>query len=221
MGLYDIYSSTIVKAEPLTIIVRDKKTGKPVETELNLFTRVEREGAEALTAELKKRTDSRGRATITYNPAVKSIDLNISEKGYLPLFETIDIVRAAGKPLVLELSPIEKEARFDIHAIHFDFESARIKPESIPYLDALADYLKKSPSLRFQIVGHTDLHGADSFNKKLSLERARAVRDYLVNKGIDASRLTVRGAGASEPKVHKKGPGHDEQNRRTEFRLIE
>ena len=72
-----------------------------------------------------------------------------------------------------------------------------------------------------KIVGHTDLHGADSFNKKLSLERARAVRDYLVNKGIDASRLTVRGAGASEPKVHKKGPGHDEQNRRTEFRLIE
>lgn len=221
MGLYDIYTSTIVKTEPLDIIVRDKKTRKPVETELNLFTKVEREGEEPLTAELKKKTDSGGRATITYNPAVKTIDLNISEKGYVPLFETIDIARAAGKPLILELSPIEKESRFDIHAIHFDFESARIKPESIPYLDALAEYLKKSPSLRFQIIGHTDLHGTGEFNNRLSLERARSVKEYLVTKGIDASRLTIRGAGMSEPKVPRKGPGYDEQNRRTEFRLIE
>ncbi len=221
MGLYDIYTSTIVKTEPLTIIVRDKKTGKPVETELNLFTKVEREGEEPLTAELKKKTDSTGHATITYNPAVKTIDLNISEKGYVPLFETIDISKSAGKPLVLELSPIEKESRFDIHAIHFDFESARIKTESIPYLDALAEYLKKSPSLRFLIIGHTDLHGTDEFNNRLSLERARSVKEYLVTKGIDASRLAVRGAGKSEPKVQRKGPGYDEQNRRTEFRRVE
>ena len=221
MGLYDIYTSMIVKTEPITIIVRDKKTGKPVETELNFFTKVEREGEEPLTAELKKKTDLNGRATITYNPAVKTIDLNISEKGYVPLFETIDTAKSAGKPLVLELSPIEKESRFDIHAIHFDFESARIKPESIPYLDALAEYLKKSPSLRFQIIGHTDLHGTEEFNNRLSLERARSVKEYLVTKGIDASRLTIRGAGMLEPKVNRKGPGYDEQNRRTEFRFVE
>lgn len=221
MGLYDIYTSTIVKTEPLKIIVRDKKTGKPVETELNLFTRVEREGDEPMTAELKKKTDTKGEAEITYNPAVKTIDLNISEKGYMPLFKTIDLAKARGVPQLIELLPVEKEARFDIHAIHFAFESARIKPESIPYLDALAEYLKKSPALRFQVIGHTDLHGTDEFNNKLSLERARAVKAYLVDKGIDASRLTIRGAGKTEPKVGKTGPEFDEQNRRTEFRLLQ
>ncbi len=103
-----------------------------------------------MTAELKKKTDTKGEAEITYNPAVKTIDLNISEKGYMPLFKTIDLAKARGVPQLIELLPVEKEARFDIHAIHFDFESARIKPESIPYLDALAEYLKKSPALRFR-----------------------------------------------------------------------
>ncbi len=221
LGLYDIYTSTIIKTEPLKIITRDKKSGKPVETELNLFTRVEREGEEPMTSELKKKTDAKGEAVITYNPAVKTIDLNISEKGYMPLFKTIDLAKAKGTPLFIELSPVEKEARFDIHAIHFDFESAGIKPESIPYLNALAEYLKKSPELRFQVIGHTDLHGTDEFNNKLSLERARAVKDYLVKKGIEASRLTIRGAGKTEPKVAKTGPEYDEQNRRTEFRLLQ
>ncbi len=221
MGLYDIYNSTIAKIEPLTIIVRDKKTGKPVETELKLFTRIEREGEAAMTAELKKKTDADGKVVITYNPAVKTIDLNISEKGYMPLFRTIDLAKIRGTPLVVDLAPVEKEARFDIHAIHFDFESARITPESIPYLDALAEYLTKSPSLRFEVVGHTDLHGSDEFNNRLSLERARAVKDYLVKKGIAESRLAIRGAGKTEPRVGKTGPEYDELNRRTEFRLLQ
>ncbi|HSV96114.1 MAG TPA: OmpA family protein [Spirochaetota bacterium] len=221
LGLYDIYTSTIVKIEPLKIIIRDKKTGNPVETELNLFTRIEQDGEDAMTVALKKKTDAKGEAVITYNPAVKTIDLNISEKGYMPLFKTIDLAKAKGTPQVIELTPVEKEARFDMHAIHFDFESARIKPESIPYLDALAEYLKKSPELRFQVIGHTDLHGTDEFNNKLSLERARAVKDYLVNKGVNASRLSIRGAGKTEPKVGKTGPEYDEQNRRTEFRLLQ
>ncbi len=220
-GMYDIYSASITGEETgLKLIVRDKKTGKPLSVELNLSTKIKKGDGETVTHELRKRTAENGEATIKHDPQVKDLDVAIIEKGYLPLFRTIDIPSAAGKPQLLELTPLEKEASFDIHSIHFDFESAKIKPESFPYLNALAEYLKSNPSLRFEIIGHTDLHGTDEFNNKLSLDRAQAVRDYLAARGIDKDRFTVRGAGKTEPRVPKLGPPHDEMNRRTEFKLL-
>lgn len=112
------------------------------------------------------------------------------------------------------------KASFDIHAIYFDYDSAKIKKESYEVLDSIYLFLKENKNLMFQIIGHTDLHGSEEYNEKLSLLRAEAVRDYLLKKGLDPSRFTIRGAGKSEPRINDMGPGIDEKNRRTEFKVL-
>ncbi len=222
-GAYDIYTAKIsVEDDALKIIVRDKKTKKPVEAEMNLSTKVKESDDGSVTYEIKKKTDSKGEAIVKHNPRVESLDVFINKEGYLPLFETIEIPSVKGKPQILELAPIEKEASFDIHSIYFDFESSKLKPESYPYLDAFAEYLKAHGSMRFEIIGHTDLHGSDEFNDKLSLERSKSVKDYLSGKGLDEKRFTIKGLGKRQPIIPQLGPDEvDAKNRRTEFKLLE
>ena len=85
--------------------------------------------------------------------------------------------------------------------IQFDFNSSRVRPESIAALGNLATALS-SPALaksRFSIEGHTDAKGNADYNRKLSAQRAQSVKDLLVAKGIDADRLASQGKGSSEP----------------------
>ncbi|MDY6933835.1 MAG: OmpA family protein [Spirochaetota bacterium] len=220
-GLYDIYSSNITKDDlALNFFVRDKKTQKPSSVQMHISTRIKESEDKSVTYEIKKQTDTNGEAIVEYQPQAKKLDVFISEDGYLPLFKSIDIPETKGETQLLELVPIEKEASFEIHAIHFDFESSRIKPESFPYLNALVEYLRKNPTLRFEIIGHTDLHGSHKFNNKLSMRRAQAVTNYLVARGLDGNRFIVRGAGKTKPLIPKLGAGYDEKNRRTEFKLL-
>lgn len=220
-GRYDIYMTSLEEERYIIFSVKDKKTGRPLSVDMNLSTRVKQEGGPTLSQDLKKRTDDRGETRVKYHPLVKDLDIFITQEGYLPYFESIVTDDYKNRPRNIELVPVEKEASFDIHAIYFDFESARIRPESLPFLNRLAEYLKKNPTMKFEIIGHTDLHGTDDFNNKLSLERAAAVRDFLKIRGIDPKRFRVRGAGKTQPKVPKIGKGFDEQNRRTEFRVLE
>lgn len=112
-------------------------------------------------------------------------------------------------------------AGFQTRAIHFDYDKAVIKQESSAYLKALSGYLKDNPKIKLEIIGHTDLHGTADYNRQLSLRRAQAVKDYLVRQDLESKRFTVSGAGASRPVKEATGPGIDELNRRTEFKIIE
>lgn len=221
-GSYDVYTSEItVEDDTLKIIVRDKKTKKPLQVEMKLSAKVRDRKNGEKEYKITKKTDGKGEAVVKHKPQVKDLDVEINEDGYLPLFESFNIPALKGRAKVLELAPIEKEASFDIHSIYFDFESSKIKPESFPYLDSLAGYLKKYPTMKFEIIGHTDLHGTDEFNDRLSLERAESVRDYLVGKGLDEKRFTIKGKGKRQPIIPQLGPEFDEKNRRTEFKLLE
>lgn len=85
--------------------------------------------------------------------------------------------------------------------IQFDFNSARVKPESGQALANLATALqsKELQSAKFAIEGHTDAKGGAEYNQRLSQQRADAVREFLVSKGVDAVRLSSAGKGASDP----------------------
>ena len=113
-----------------------------------------------------------------------------------------------------------RETSFETRAIHFDYDKADIKKESYAYLDALALFLKENSDVRIEIIGHTDLHGSDEHNNRLSLERAESVKKYLTGKGLDAGRFRTSGAGKKQPVVNRTGKGFDELNRRTEFKII-
>jgi len=84
--------------------------------------------------------------------------------------------------------------------IQFDFDSARVRPESQEALANLAQALQSAElkSSAFAIEGHTDAKGSEEYNLKLSQQRAEAVRDFLQTKGVDGSRLIASGKGASQ-----------------------
>jgi len=105
-----------------------------------------------------------------------------------------------------------------VYGIYFDHDSADIKQESKPSLQAIADMLKTNSSLKLYIVGHTDMTGKFEYNVALSLRRAAAVVQALVNEyGIAANRLIEKGAGPLCPIGSNKNENGRKLNRRVEL----
>ncbi len=107
-----------------------------------------------------------------------------------------------------------------INTINFDFGSAKIKPESYDYLDKLAKILKQTGA-NIKVNGHTDNKGKDTYNLKLSQDRAKSVVEYLVKQGIEKEKLTSEGFGFHRPLTDNDTEEHRAMNRRVEFEILE
>lgn len=107
-----------------------------------------------------------------------------------------------------------------IPGITFEFRSDKIKKSSHKTLDAAVDVFKEFKDLKIEISGHTDDIGEREFNLDLSQRRADAVKQYLVDKGVDASRIKTVGYGPDKPIDPAKTAKARAQNRRIEFRVI-
>lgn len=156
--------------------------------------------------------------------------INVKKEGYLFYSENVYVPKSEDyKELIklIELDKIKKGERIILRNIFFEFDKANLLPESIMELDRLVELLKAYPSLKIEIGGHTDSKGNDEYNQKLSQARAEAVVDYLINKGIDKSRLKAVGYGETmpiAPNTHPDGSDNPEGrqlNRRTEFKILE
>ncbi len=107
-----------------------------------------------------------------------------------------------------------------IPGINFAWKSAKIEKSSFKTLDAAVKVLQEFPELQLEISGHTDSEGEREFNLKLSADRAAAVKDYMVGKGVAENRIVTRGAGPDEPVADNKTKAGRAKNRRTEFKPI-
>lgn len=103
--------------------------------------------------------------------------------------------------------------------VNFEFNSAKITPESYPILYDAAKTLLKNPNLNVEIQGYTDNIGSEEYNKKLSQKRADVVKSYLVSKGVSESRLKAVGYGESNPIADNKTAEGRAMNRRIEFKV--
>jgi OOP family OmpA-OmpF porin len=113
---------------------------------------------------------------------------------------------------------IASAGRYVTHGILFDTDSDRLKPESAAVIKSIARGLEANPSLKLLIEGHTDSTGSAAHNLELSKRRAEAVKDVLVSQfGVDGSRLTAAGLGATKPLESNDTPAGRAQNRRVEF----
>lgn len=92
-----------------------------------------------------------------------------------------------------------------IEGIEYDFDSAKLRPESEEILDNLIEFLELNSNLTIEIRSHTDMRGNDEYNLKLSERRAQSVVDYLVDNGIPRERLQAKGYGETMP-AEVKGP---------------
>lgn len=102
----------------------------------------------------------------------------------------------------------------------FDFDRATLKPEGRAKLDELASQLQGINLEVVIAVGHTDSTGPSSYNQRLSVRRAEAVKSYLVSKGVEANRVYTEGKGESQPVADNKTREGRAQNRRVEIEVV-
>jgi len=133
------------------------------------------------------------------------------------LQDSID--RLARKPEPKPQIILEKGKTVILGGITFATGSSRLKKESEATLEQLYAALRANDQLVVEIAGYTDNQGKEEKNKKLSLARAKAVKDWLVKKGIGEGRLSASGMGSSDPIAPNDAPPGRAKNRRIEFHV--
>jgi len=133
-------------------------------------------------------------------------DLTEILRGTNPLDPTDDVIKI-GVPIVLE-------------GVTFETAKADITPESSQVLKSALKTLTTYPEIQVEISGHTDNVGGKKSNTKLSLRRADSVREWLIERGIDAARIVAKGYGPDFPIVPNDSPENKRKNRRIEFKRI-
>lgn len=115
---------------------------------------------------------------------------------------------------------------FRVSNVYFDYDKADLRPESIAAMDSLVTFMNDNRSLSVEIYAFTDSKGTDAYNKQLSLKRAEAVKQYLVQAGVEESRMIAKGLGETNPAAPNTSTGGGDNpigrqlNRRVEFRVV-
>lgn len=129
------------------------------------------------------------------------------------------VVAPAPAPAALApvVAPEPAPAKLVLTGVNFDFDRAIIRPDDFDKLDRDVATLREWGDVKVEVAGHTDSIGTDEYNMGLSQRRADAVRNYLVDKGIPAERLTVKGYGESQPVADNATREGRFENRRVEL----
>ncbi len=157
-------------------------------------------------------------------PPGRNYGMVIKKEGYLFHTENFDLEEDQSYSEVqktIKLSSIAPEKKTQLRNIFFDFNSAKLKPESYSELDMLIEFLKQHPDIKVEVSGHTDSLGRFSYNMKLSQRRAQAVVNYLIQHGISKDRLVAKGYGPTKPIASNKTPEGRALNRRVEIKILQ
>ncbi|TKC06003.1 OmpA family protein [Pedobacter frigoris] len=118
-----------------------------------------------------------------------------------------------------EPAPVEEKPDYTFTNVLFEFDSGVLKTSSFEVLDKMAKEMKKDPSAKFVLNGHSSIEGSVSHNMSLSVDRANSVKSYLINAGIPAANLTIKGYGAAQPVASNDAEEGRAKNRRVEFQV--
>lgn len=143
--------------------------------------------------------------------------------GFYPLKQQVDINdfnldNLVHKNFLMEPLRIGQIMKFDNFL--FEQSEAILLAESYPVLDKLVGILMANPSMVIQLEGHTDFRGNDRLNRKLSGDRVKVIRDYLINKGIERQRVKTKAFGGTHPLSTEDTPEAMKLNRRVEIRIL-
>jgi peptidoglycan-associated lipoprotein len=108
-------------------------------------------------------------------------------------------------------------AEKNLGEVYFDLDESSIRDDARPILQRSADYMKRWPSIQVTVEGHCDSRGSSEYNLALGTRRSTSVKDYLVNLGIPANRVTVVTKGKEEPVCSEENESCWQQNRRGHF----
>ena len=208
-------------------LVTDAVTKKPIPGKFQLIDM--KTGKEVIRSEADA---INGEFTVSL-PVGKEYAVNVSYPGYNFFSQNFNMeVKENQEAMHLDINmvPIGSDLPVVLANVFFDLNKSNLRPESFIELNKLRDLLIKNPSLIIEIGGHTDTRGDATENQQLSEGRANAVKTYLIEQGIEATRLTAKGYGESQPKISddqiaslksliSQEKAH-QQNRRTEYKFV-
>lgn len=156
--------------------------------------------------------------------ASRNYALQVQKEQYLFYSQNINLkeINSQQKPYELEilLEPIATNNKITLNNVFFDFDKSELDAVSFLELDKVVELLQKNPTLKIEISGHTDIKGDKKYNQTLSQKRAESVVNYLVQKGIDKTRLLAKGYGNTMPIVPNDTEENKAKNRRTELKVL-
>jgi OmpA-OmpF porin, OOP family len=207
--------------EPVVLVtgkVIDTKTGKPISAKIVYQTLPD--GQEIGTAETNPQT---GEYKIIL-PKGRKYAFHAVGKDYVAEAQNLDLTDVKNYQEIngtnLKLIPLEEGQVGKLTNLFFDTGKADLRPESGPELDRIALTYTENPKLVLEIGGHTDNVGSDEANRKLSQDRADAVREYLISKGIEPDRVQTKGYGEANPIASNDTDEGRQANRRVEFKIL-
>ncbi|HRP61496.1 MAG TPA: OmpA family protein, partial [Vicingus sp.] len=233
-GKRDIYKVTFLdelNKPKLTLLkgaITDKKTGQPLQATIEIY-----DNDNNKLIGVFESNSTTGKYMVSL-PAGVNYGISVKSPGYLFYSENFVIDKdAAFKEVVKDigLDKLEVGKKVVLKNIFYDYNKATLRTSSNNELGKVVELLNSNPKIKIEISAHTDSRGGDAYNEKLSQERAQSCMDFLTAKGIDKSRLIAKGYGKkqlliSDKEIEKlateelKEEAH-QQNRRTEFKILE
>ncbi len=164
-------------------------------------------------------------------PVNREYALNVSYPGYTFFSQNFNMRNPENLKAIhmdVPMVPIVSEQPILLANVFFDLNKSTLRKESFVELNKLVEFLESNPKVKIEIGGHTDSRGSN--NKELSTARAKSVYDYVISKGIDASRLSYNGYGETKPVysdeyingliTEKEKEAAHQANRRTEYKIV-
>ena len=209
-----------VKPKPVVLIngkVFNAKTKEPIDATISY--QLLADGLEMGTA---RSNPSNGDYKIVL-PYGRNYGFSAKADGFIAVSDNMDLSDVADYKEInrdLYLVPIEIGEVVRLNNIFFDLAKATLRPESFPELDRVVKYMLDNPTMEIAMAGHTDNIGSDDANLTLSADRSKAVKDYIVSKGITENRITSNGFGESKPIASNETDDGRQLNRRVEFTIL-
>ena len=195
-------------------LITDSKTNNPIKADIELVNF--KSGKSYKSSE----SDLDGKYMLCL-PSDAEYALTVNKKKYLFYSENIKLEQE-GSILVknFKLQPLEVGEQVRLDNIFFELNSSDLRNESVVELNKIIKFMASNPFLVIEIGGHTDNSGSKTYNLNLSNDRARSVKDALVQRGISSDRIQTRGYGMSVPLNTNSSEQERALNRRTELKII-
>ena len=195
-------------------LITDSKTNNPIKADIELVNL--KSGKSYKSSE----SDLDGNYMLCL-PSDAEYALTVNKKKYLFYSENIKLEQE-GSILVknFKLQPLEVGEQVRLDNIFFELNSSDLKDESVVELNKIIKFMASNPFLVIEIGGHTDNSGSKAYNLNLSDDRARSVKDALVQRGIPSDRIQTKGYGMSVPLNTNSSEQERALNRRTELKII-
>lgn len=216
IALFCCFSILAQEPAPLAISVRNSK-GKPYKGDKVYFVGQTKHDSYAAI------TDVNGKCNVKL-PQGQVYDIKLKSIGDEVEYNTIDVPTLPKGQFydIMELQITYDASRsFTLSNLNFETNKASIQTSSLAVLNDLLEIMLLKPEMKIEVIGHTDSDGDDTANLALSQQRAEAVKNHLVSKGIAPNRIKATGKGETQPIADNGTTKGKAMNRRTEVNILE